>query len=394
MDSSSSRSLSNVPEEETPSRRKEVSRVPSSPYLAPSSASFPVPSNAASGSTRTARKPASVRTLGKSSTDQLATSGSIKRALSASSSSQAATAGSNGTHKTLKTSSSTPHVGSTVTQRYRANPRLPHDKDAEPAPSTIMHWSRAPVWGSLPMRSMRGHTVTLVDSMAWLIGGCDAEDSAKELYCFNTGITSLSFDFIYILIMTETMQWSLQDTVGDYPLPSRAHSATLIDRKIVIIGGGLGPVYYSTIHIFDTATRRWHDPVIAPGPNPAPRRAHSALFYKGRIWVFGGGNGLTALNDLWTLDIPSGMGLNSSRPMRWEEVQTTGPKPNPRGYHTANLIGNVMVVIGGSDSKECYTDVWSLDLGRILLSIPAALANFPLCLQTRLNGHPPSNQVS
>jgi hypothetical protein len=37
------------------------------------------------------------------------------------------------------------------------------------------------------------------------------------------------------------MQWMLQDTVGDYPLPSRAHSATLIDRKIVIIGGGLGP---------------------------------------------------------------------------------------------------------------------------------------------------------
>jgi len=48
------------------------------------------------------------------------------------------------------------------------------------------------------MRSMRGHTVTLIDSMAWLIGGCDAEDSAKELYCFNTGIASPS-DFAYSL---------------------------------------------------------------------------------------------------------------------------------------------------------------------------------------------------
>lgn len=160
----------------------------------------------------------------------------------------------------------------------------------------------------------------------------------------------------------------LQDTVGDYPLPSRAHSATLIDRKIVIIGGGLGPIYYSSIYIFDTATRRWHRPNIVSGPNPAPRRAHSALFYNGRIWVFGGGNGLTALNDLWALDIPSGMGIGSSRPMRWEEVQTTGPKPNPRGYHTANLIGNIMVVIGGSDSKECYTDVWCLNLGKIFPS--------------------------
>jgi hypothetical protein len=160
------------------------------------------------------------------------------------------------------------------------------------------------------------------------------------------------------------MQWMLLDTVGDHPLPSRAHSATLIDRKIVVIGGGLGVAYYSTVHIFDTTTRRWHLPNIAPSPDPAPRRAHSAVFYKSKIWVFGGGNGLTALNDLWTLDITHGMGTNSARPMRWEEMQTTGPKPNSRGYHTANLIGNVMVVIGGSDSKECFTDVWCLNLGR------------------------------
>ena len=159
------------------------------------------------------------------------------------------------------------------------------------------------------------------------------------------------------------MQWMLQDTVGDYPLPSRAHSATLIDRKIVIIGGGLGALYYSSVHIFDTTTRRWHSPNMAQGPNPAPRRAHSAVFYKNKIWIFGGGNGLTALNDLWTLDM-TGIGTNS-RPMRWEEIQTSGPKPNPRGYHTANLIGNIMVVIGGSDSKECYTDVWCLNLGRV-----------------------------
>ncbi|KAJ3492706.1 hypothetical protein NLJ89_g11179 [Agrocybe chaxingu] len=77
-------------------------------------------------------------------------------------------------------------------QKYRLNPRLPHDKDAEPAPSTIMYWSRASVWGAIPMRTMRAHTMTLVDTTAWLIGGCDDKDSSKDLYCFNTGTSFVS----------------------------------------------------------------------------------------------------------------------------------------------------------------------------------------------------------
>jgi hypothetical protein len=53
--------------------------------------------------------------------------------------------------------------------------------------------------------------------------------------------------------------------------------------------------------------------------------------------------------------------------MRWAELPTHGKKPTPRGYHTANLVGNIMVVIGGSDGKESFTDVWCLNLGVSLL---------------------------
>ncbi|KAL5482845.1 SAC3_5 [Sanghuangporus weigelae] len=31
--------------------------------------------------------------------------------------------------------------------------------DTEPAPPTLMYWSRAPVWGALPMHKMRSHTL-------------------------------------------------------------------------------------------------------------------------------------------------------------------------------------------------------------------------------------------
>jgi len=66
---------------------------------------------------------------------------------------------------------------------------------------------------------------------------------------------------------------------------------------------------------------------------------------------------------VWTLDVGSGI-----EKMRWEKIETRGRKPSERGYHTANLIGNVMVIIGGSDGRECFSDIWCLDLGNVTWS--------------------------
>ncbi|KAJ4472122.1 galactose oxidase [Lentinula aciculospora] len=276
-----------------------------------------------------------------------------------------------------------------------------------------MYWSRAPVYGVCPTRTMRGHTVTLVDSTAWVFGGCDDKETARDIYCFDV----------------ETMQWSHPTTVGDLPPPSRAHTATLVDRKIYVFGGGQAASYSDAVYVLDTVTRKWTKPAIsgvirdpntdqvigsAPGPPspgnnshrngtdtssspvsstiygeiPAPRRAHTAVYYNGRIWVFGGGNGMTALNDVWTLDVSK---------MIWERMNVRGRDstfnpdeyhyggkggrtpygpgsiPGPRGYHTANLIGNMMIVVGGSDGKDCFAEVWCLNLDTlewILLDLP------------------------
>lgn len=157
------------------------------------------------------------------------------------------------------------------------------------------------------------------------------------------------------------MQWTYPSTLGDVPPPCRAHTATLVDHKIVMIGGGEGPYYYNDIYVLDTITRRWSRPHFPPTTVlPPPRRAHTAVLFRGRIYVFGGGNGSMALNDLWTLEV--GNTANVDR-MKWELMQTRGRKPTARGYHTANLIGNVMVIVGGSDGRECFSDIWCLNLG-------------------------------
>jgi Rab9 effector protein with kelch motifs len=156
------------------------------------------------------------------------------------------------------------------------------------------------------------------------------------------------------------MHWTHPDTQGDVPPPCRAHTATLVDRKIVIFGGGEGPTYYNSVYILDVPLRKWSQPTFLSEEFPPPRRAHTAVYYKGKIWVFGGGNGMKALNDLWTLDVSGPMDK-----LRWEQVQTSSRRPSPRGYHTANLIGSVMIVVGGSDGRDCFSDVWALDLGTL-----------------------------
>ena len=155
------------------------------------------------------------------------------------------------------------------------------------------------------------------------------------------------------------MQWTHLDTARDIPPPCRAHTATLYDCKHFIYGSGLGLTYYDAVYILNTTMQRWPHPNIISGHQPASRQVHSTVYCKGK-GVFGGGNELTALNDVWTLDVSSGAGLGGVRPMCWTEKKK---RPGARGHHMANLIGNIMVVIGSSNGKECFTDVWCLNLG-------------------------------
>ncbi|KZP05813.1 galactose oxidase, partial [Athelia psychrophila] len=228
--------------------------------------------------------------------------------------------------------------------RMRYVPKLPHTESYPVAPTTGMYWSRASVFGETPGRPMKAHSATVVDNVVWVFGGCDETGCYRDVYCFDT----------------ETMHWSHPTMTGEIPPPCRAHTATLIDRKIVFIAGGQGPNYYDKTYILDTITRRWKLAQIE-GVNPPPRRAHTAVLYKGQIWVFGGGNGMQALNDVWALDVAHGV-----EKLKWTKIDTHGKKPQERGYHTANLVGNHMVVIGGSDGRDTYQDIWFLNLDTAL----------------------------
>ncbi|AEO70258.1 uncharacterized protein THITE_2121452 [Thermothielavioides terrestris NRRL 8126] len=223
--------------------------------------------------------------------------------------------------------------------------------DVPPAPSSGMYWSRAPVSGA-PHTALRAHTTTLVGSNVFIFGGCDARACFNELYV-------LDADAFY---------WSTPHVVGDVPVPLRAMTCTAVGKKLVVFGGGDGPAYYNDVYVLDTVNFRWSRPRILGDRAPSKRRAHTACLYKNGIYVFGGGDGVRALNDIWRLDV------SDVTKMSWKLISPPADgrspgggagkddRPKARGYHTANMVGSKLIIYGGSDGGECFNDVWVYDV--------------------------------
>ncbi|RYC61929.1 hypothetical protein CHU98_g4264, partial [Xylaria longipes] len=221
--------------------------------------------------------------------------------------------------------------------------------DVPAAPSSGMYWSRAPISGAA-QKPVRAHTTTLIGNNVYVFGGCDSRACFNDLYVLDA----------------DAFHWSTPEVMGDVPIPLRAMTCTAVGKKLIVFGGGDGPAYYNDVYVLDTINYRWHKPRIIGEQVPSARRAHTACLYKNGIYVFGGGDGVRALNDIWRLDV-SDMSKMSwrlvSSPNKSSGDLAVGPKkPKARGYHTANMVGSKLIIYGGSDGGECFDDVWVYDV--------------------------------
>ncbi|KAK7713482.1 hypothetical protein SLS64_004732 [Diaporthe eres] len=228
-----------------------------------------------------------------------------------------------------------------------------------PAPSSGMYWSRAPVSGR-PHPALRAHTTTIIGSNIYVFGGCDSRACFNDLYVLDA----------------DAFHWSQPYVSGDIPVPLRAMTCTAVGKKLVIFGGGDGPAYYNEVYVLDTVNFRWTKPRILGDRVPSKRRAHTACLYKNGIYVFGGGDGVRALNDIWRLDVSDlskmswklvssptdEVGSGKNRSPGGSTTPGKDSKPKARGYHTANIVDGKLIIFGGSDGGECFNDVWVYDI--------------------------------
>ncbi|KAI8825653.1 uncharacterized protein EV422DRAFT_491897 [Fimicolochytrium jonesii] len=225
-----------------------------------------------------------------------------------------------------------------------------------------MHWAEIRPKGSGKPPPLRAHTTTVVGSKLYVFGGCDADTCYADLH----------------ILDTETLWWTKMRTQGSIPAPCRAHSASLVqNRFLVVFAGGDGPNYFNTLHYLDTVTLVWYAPQTT-GPVPSPRRAHSAFVYGSDVYIYAGGDGIRALADLYKLNT-SILTVGPAPVLTWTQLTTSGTQPESRGYHTTNLIRNTphLVLYGGSDGHECFSSIHMLNLQTLTWSTPTLAASPP-----------------
>ena len=147
-------------------------------------------------------------------------------------------------------------------------------------------------------------------------------------------------------------------------LPFLRHSHTMIrdsdNDRFVIFGGWNGRSFFNDLWTLDPTpgSEAW-SLIDIDGPVPPARAQHTAILDDDnhRMIVFGGRNRYRGFDDVWALDLTPGAEA-------WTELEPTGTPPDPRRWHSAiyDSDNQRMIVFGGGGGGDVFDDVWALDL--------------------------------
>ncbi|KAL6513308.1 hypothetical protein OROGR_020794 [Orobanche gracilis] len=164
--------------------------------------------------------------------------------------------------------------------------------------------------------------------------------------------------------------WLYPKMMGANPSERWGHSACYFNGLIYIFGGCRGGVHFSDVLVCNLSTVTWNI-LRTSGTGPGPRDSHSAVLVGHRMFVFGGTNGSKKVNDLHVLDLIS---------REWTRPEFRGNPPSARESHTATVVGDEkLVVFGGSGEggANYLNDFHILDLRNMEWSSPEARGSVP-----------------
>ncbi|KAI3355652.1 hypothetical protein L3Q82_004244 [Scortum barcoo] len=131
---------------------------------------------------------------------------------------------------------------------------------------------------------------------------------------------------------------------GDSPAPRWRHSAAVVRHKgkdfLFVFGGKNESEAVLGDGCFLCLDQQQWTEIPVEGRAPEPRHSHSACSYQGGVVMFGGLNRRgVPLGDMVAL-------RPTERGFTWERVEVQ-PPPVPRYSHSAHVIGEKLVVVGG-----------------------------------------------
>ncbi|KAJ9175422.1 hypothetical protein P3X46_013979 [Hevea brasiliensis] len=144
---------------------------------------------------------------------------------------------------------------------------------------------------------------------------------------------------------TDIWQWSELTSFGDLPSPRDfAAAASIGNRKIVMYGGWDGKKWLSDVYVLDTISLEWME-LSVTGALPPPRCGHTATMVEKRLLIYGGrGGGGPIMGDLWAL---KGVIEEEIETPGWTQLKLPGQAPSPRCGHTITSGGHYLLLFGG-----------------------------------------------
>ncbi|KAH9866442.1 hypothetical protein IAQ61_008447 [Plenodomus lingam] len=218
--------------------------------------------------------------------------------------------------------------------------------------TSTKHWSRALPQGPRPT-GRYGHTLNILGSKIYIFGG------QVEGFFFNDLV---AFDLNSLQSSASRWEVLLPNTKDQGSLPARAppartnHSVVTWNDKLYLFGGTDGVTWFNDVWTYDPRTNSWTD-LDCIGYIPVAREGHSAALVNDTMYIFGGRTqeGID-LGDLAAFRI-------SSR--RWYMFQNMGHSPSARSGHSMTSFGKHVVVLAGEPSSS-VADRNELSLGYIL----------------------------
>lgn len=150
--------------------------------------------------------------------------------------------------------------------------------------------------------------------------------------------------------------WSQPAVTGAIPSARSRHTAAAVDRRLFIWGGIGGGV---ELHMLDTLSMHWEDPPATSGAVPSSRFGHTCTtvtpWTEPRLFVIGGHNSREALSDVFMLDVDK---------LLWSQPEIIGEAPVCGNRHATVLLeeqdGPAAILIFATDMHESFETLYAL----------------------------------
>lgn len=202
-------------------------------------------------------------------------------------------------------------------------------------------WEKLKTNGAAPQTL--SHSVATVGENVFVYGGIHHGRAVDDLHMFNT--------------VSET--WVPVKTSGSLPEARLGHAFATVGHQIYMFGGSsMDGMFYSDVHMLDTATLVWQCCDIK-GETPAGRKYHSFTAHHDKdIYLFGGILACENETKMLKCDV---MKLSLAK-MKWKTPLYFGLPPACRYKHTSFVLQSHLYIFGGRNKENDFNDVMAMRL--------------------------------